>query len=132
MISHAPARPACGVNLVTTYQLDDLGRTVEQTDPDGDVTFTVYDDPLQEFRTYTGWMYSVLPASVKIVKPGGEQGRGWGSWRMLAPGGGGDGSRPRQSHDTGRCCHAGRRHGSPTASTAGYCCRYVLKRLCRA
>ena len=44
-----------GLNQVTTYQVDALGRTVEQTDPDGNVTWTVYNDPDHEVLTYTGW-----------------------------------------------------------------------------
>ncbi len=33
-----------GLELVTTYQPDSLGRTIEQTDPNGNVTYTAYDD----------------------------------------------------------------------------------------
>ena len=46
-----------GLNLITTYQVDAQGRTVEETDPNGNVTFTVYNDPAQEVRTYSGWTY---------------------------------------------------------------------------
>jgi RHS repeat-associated protein len=42
-------------NLVTTYQVDSQGRTIEETDPDGDVTWTVYNDAAQETFTYSGW-----------------------------------------------------------------------------
>ena len=44
-----------GLNLVTTYQVDALGRVIEQTDPDGDETYTVYDDEEHEVRVYTGF-----------------------------------------------------------------------------
>jgi RHS repeat-associated protein len=44
-----------GLNLATTQQVDGLGRTIEQTDPDGNVTYTVYDDPNYEVRVYPGW-----------------------------------------------------------------------------
>jgi len=44
-----------GLNLVTTYQVDGLGRTIEETSPNGNVTYTVYDDPAHELRVYSGW-----------------------------------------------------------------------------
>ena len=44
-----------GLNLVTTYQVDGLGRTIEETDPNGNITYTVYDDPDHEVRVYPGW-----------------------------------------------------------------------------
>jgi RHS repeat-associated protein len=47
--------PGGGLNLVTTYQVDGLGRTVEETRPNGNVTYTVYDDPNHEYRVYPGW-----------------------------------------------------------------------------
>ncbi len=53
-----------GLNLVTTYQVDNLGRTTEMTDPNGNVTYTVYNDALDpttgfqnEVRTYSGWHF---------------------------------------------------------------------------
>ena len=59
---------ATPLNYVTTYQVDSQGRTVEETDPAGNVTFTVYQDAAQtvidgsgtavisnEVRTYSGW-----------------------------------------------------------------------------
>jgi RHS repeat-associated protein len=44
-----------GLNLVTTDQVDGLGRSVAQTDPNGNVTYTVYDDVNHEVRAYPGW-----------------------------------------------------------------------------
>ena len=44
-----------GLNLIDTEQVDALGRTIEETDPNGNVTYTVYDDPDHEVRTYPGW-----------------------------------------------------------------------------
>ena len=47
-------RPTTGKNLVTKYVVDSQGRTIEEIDPDGDVTCTVYNDAVQtvtgEFR----------------------------------------------------------------------------------
>lgn len=44
-----------GLNLVTTYQVDGLSRTIEEASPNGNVTYTVYDDPDHEYRVYPGW-----------------------------------------------------------------------------
>ena len=44
-----------GLNLVTQDVVDDKGRTTEETDPDGNVTYTVYLDALHEVRVYPGW-----------------------------------------------------------------------------
>jgi RHS repeat-associated protein len=44
-----------GLNLMTTDQVDLLGRTTEETDPNGNVTYTVYNDPGHETRVYPGW-----------------------------------------------------------------------------
>ena len=35
--------------------MDNQGRTTEMTDPNGNVTYTVYDDPDHEVRAYPGW-----------------------------------------------------------------------------
>ena len=44
-----------GLNLISLYNVDSQGRTTEAIDPDGNITYTVYDDPDQEVRTYPGW-----------------------------------------------------------------------------
>ena len=44
-----------GLNQITTYQVDSLGRTTEETDPNGNVTYTVYIDVDHEVRVYPGW-----------------------------------------------------------------------------
>jgi YD repeat-containing protein len=52
-----------GLHLVTLYQVDSLGRTVKMTDPNGNVTYTVYNDTTHEVRTYRGWQSSThLPS----------------------------------------------------------------------
>jgi RHS repeat-associated protein len=57
-----------GLNLVTAYEVDGLGRTTALTDPNGNVTYTVYDDPDQEMRTYVGWQASTdLPTGPTLV-----------------------------------------------------------------
>ncbi|MDB5313782.1 MAG: hypothetical protein JWO38_7984 [Gemmataceae bacterium] len=44
-----------GLELITTYQVDGLGRTTKMTDPAGNVTYTVYLDTQYETLTYPGW-----------------------------------------------------------------------------
>jgi RHS repeat-associated protein len=44
-----------GLHLITTMQVDGLGRTTKLTDPDGNVTYTVYKDTNYEARVYPGW-----------------------------------------------------------------------------
>ena len=47
-----------GLNLITQMQVDSLGRTTMETDPNGNVTYTVYLDPAHEVRVYPGWQSS--------------------------------------------------------------------------
>ena len=44
-----------GLNLVTTWQVDAQGRNIEEINPNGNVTCTVYNDPAQEIRVYPGF-----------------------------------------------------------------------------
>ena len=44
-----------GLNLVTQYVVDPQGRTTEEIDPNGTITYTVYDDVNHEIRVYAGW-----------------------------------------------------------------------------
>src|SRR5665213_1476368 len=48
-------QPTGGLQLVTTMQVDPLGRETEGTSPNGNVTFTVYRDQYHEVRVYPGW-----------------------------------------------------------------------------
>ncbi|HLJ96611.1 MAG TPA: IPT/TIG domain-containing protein, partial [Gemmataceae bacterium] len=50
--------PGGGLHLVTRYEVDAFGRTIAQTDPNGNTTYTVYDDAEHEVRTYAGWQAS--------------------------------------------------------------------------
>jgi len=49
-----------GLHLVSTFDVDRLGRTIKATDPAGNVTYTVYDDVNHSTRTYVGWIASTL------------------------------------------------------------------------
>jgi YD repeat-containing protein len=44
-----------GLELITQDQVDPLGRTVKETDPDGNVTYTACIDANYEERVYAGW-----------------------------------------------------------------------------
>ena len=44
-----------GLHLVTTYEVDALGRVTRMTDPEGRVDYTVYNDADDEVRYYPGW-----------------------------------------------------------------------------
>ncbi len=44
-----------GLHLVTQCEVDSQGRTTKLTDPNGNITYTVYNDANQEVRTYPGW-----------------------------------------------------------------------------
>ena len=43
------------LHLETLYEADALGRTVKVTEPNGSITYTVYNDADHETRTYRGW-----------------------------------------------------------------------------
>ena len=44
-----------GLHLMTTNEVDGLGRATKTTAPGGAVTYAVYDDPHHEVRTYAAW-----------------------------------------------------------------------------
>ncbi len=44
-----------GLHLITQMEVDQLGRTTKLTRPNGNVTYTVYNDPNHEVRLYPGW-----------------------------------------------------------------------------
>lgn len=45
-----------GLHLLTQYTVDSQGRVTRVTDPNGNVTCTVYNDAAREVRTYPGWV----------------------------------------------------------------------------
>src|SRR5262249_47512593 len=45
-----------GLHLVSRFGVDDLGRPVISIDPQGNATYTVYNDIQHEVRTYRGWI----------------------------------------------------------------------------
>ena len=44
-----------GLHLVATREVDPLGRTTKSVDPNGNVSYLVYDDAGHEIRSYAGW-----------------------------------------------------------------------------
>jgi hypothetical protein len=57
-----------GKHLKTVYEVDGLGRPTKETSPDGDVTYTVYNDVAHEVRVYPGWNTSTdTPTGPTIV-----------------------------------------------------------------
>ncbi len=65
-----------GLELITTYEVDQLGRTTEETSPNGNVTYTVYNDAesddgfVDEVRTYPGWHYDSTLGEYTTTGPG--------------------------------------------------------------
>ena len=47
--------PGGGLHLITRTEVDALGRTTALTRPDGNVTYTLYQDATHQERTYPGW-----------------------------------------------------------------------------
>ena len=44
-----------GLQQTTPYELDDQGRAIKTTDPNGNITYVVYNDAAHETRVYPGW-----------------------------------------------------------------------------
>jgi len=44
-----------GLHLVTTMEVDNLGRETKRVSPNGNITYAVYNDPDHEMRVYRGW-----------------------------------------------------------------------------
>jgi hypothetical protein len=62
------ATPAGGeLHLVTTHEVDRLGRITKATDPNGNITYTVYDDVNHSTRTYVGWNTATLAPTGPIT-----------------------------------------------------------------
>jgi len=55
-----------GQSQTTQYVVDSLGRTVEQIDPDGNITWTVYDDADNEIITFAGWNPTTATATAPV------------------------------------------------------------------
>ena len=69
------SHPTGGLNLVASMANDDLGRTTKVTDPNGYVTYTVYNDasssgtgPNHEVRVYHGWVSGAPTGPTQLVR----------------------------------------------------------------
>jgi RHS repeat-associated protein len=56
-----------GLHLVRTYGVDLLGRATRAVDPNGNVSYTVYDDVWRTTRTYVGWNESTRTTSFPVT-----------------------------------------------------------------
>jgi RHS repeat-associated protein len=56
-----------GLHLVTTCEVDAFGRTTKLVDPNGNVTYAVYNDVNREVRTYAGWNATTSTPAVAVA-----------------------------------------------------------------
>ncbi|MGB7158984.1 MAG: hypothetical protein WBD40_13005, partial [Tepidisphaeraceae bacterium] len=57
-----------GLHLTTTIELDGLGRTTKLTDPNSNITYSVYKDADREVRTYRGWTGSTTTGPIEVTR----------------------------------------------------------------
>jgi RHS repeat-associated protein len=56
------------LNLTMSTQVDALGRPVKVTDPNGNVTYTVYNDANHEVRVYPGWTGTTTTGPTQVTR----------------------------------------------------------------
>jgi YD repeat-containing protein len=56
------------LNLTTTTVVDALGRPTKVTDPNGNVTYTVYNDANHEVRIYPGWTGTTTTGPTQVMR----------------------------------------------------------------
>jgi YD repeat-containing protein len=56
------------LNLTTTTVVDALGRPLKVTDPNGNVTYTVYNDANHEVRVYPGWTGTTTTGPTQVTR----------------------------------------------------------------
>lgn len=64
-----------GLHLVSSFEVDLLGRPTKMTDPSGKVTYSVYDDVEKEVRTYIGWDASTSRPTLPTIVTRNDWGR---------------------------------------------------------
>jgi RHS repeat-associated protein len=57
-----------GLELITTYTVDGLGRETQMTDPARNVTYKVYNDANHEVRTYPGWASGATTGPTLVLR----------------------------------------------------------------
>lgn len=57
-----------GLHLISTFEVDSLGRTTKSTDPLGQITYTVFDDINKAVRTYGGWTGSATTGPTVVSR----------------------------------------------------------------
>lgn len=55
-----------GLHLTTEMEADSQGRTTKTTDPNGNITYIVYNDADHEVRTYPGWTGSTTTGPITV------------------------------------------------------------------
>jgi RHS repeat-associated protein len=61
--------PSGAQNLTTNYTVDAQGRTTKEVDPDGDTTYTIYNDANRETLVYPGWHYDATAGVYQTTGP---------------------------------------------------------------
>jgi hypothetical protein len=56
------------LNLTTSTLVDALGRPIKVTDPNGNVTYTVYNDVNHEVRVYPGWTGTMTTGPTQVYR----------------------------------------------------------------
>ncbi len=57
-----------GLHLTTQYRPDNLGRTTKLTDPNGNITYTVFKDTTYEVRVYPGWTGTATTGPTQVSR----------------------------------------------------------------
>ncbi len=72
IVSNEPAgwtTPAGGgLHLTSQYRPDDHGRITKVTDPNGNISYTVYKDTTYEVRTYRGWTGTTTTGPIRVSR----------------------------------------------------------------
>ena len=105
-------QPTTGQNFITKYVVDSQGRTIEETDPDGEITYTVYLDAAQTVPGSTGHGPQRGSRLPRLEPEHGHDGR---AGRGYAQGFHGVRRVQRDAHDVGRT----RRSTPPPAIPTG-------------
>ncbi|MBI1373852.1 MAG: LEPR-XLL domain-containing protein [Phycisphaera sp.] len=58
-----------GLHLTTTMEVDTFGRETKMTDPNGNLSFTVYNDAAHEVRSYSGWHFDTSLGAYTTTGP---------------------------------------------------------------
>jgi len=57
-----------GLHITSTLEGDNLGRPTKSTDPNGNISYVIYDDASHETRIYAGWTGSATTGPTVVVR----------------------------------------------------------------